>query len=292
MCAKEKIRWGDRRDGIWLRDIDPMHGFMPYLMPNRADNEAFVREKIDLTALEKYLAEKTKTDPDFKYTYFHAILAALVKTVVLRPDMNRFISGNRLYMRRNITAAFTVKKRFADEAHEALAFLKFERDSTIDSVHAQLRREIIQLKKPENTDNSTDAMAMLMKLPRPVIRIVMAVLRRLDYHGRVPYGLVKTDPNYATIFLSNLGSIKLNAAYHHLNNWGTNSFFVVIGEKSLQPFHDENGNVEMRPALEIGMTLDERIADGYYYSKSIRLFKHLLQHPELLDTPAHEEVDY
>ena len=38
--------------------------------------------------------------------------------------------------------------------------------------------------------------------------------------------------------------------------------------------------------LDLGLTLDERIADGYYYSKTVRLLKHLLQHPELLELPA------
>ena len=42
----------------------------------------------------------------------------------------------------------------------------------------------------------------------------------------------------------------------------------------------------------LGITLDERIADGYYYSKSIRLLKHLLQNPELLELPANQEVEY
>ena len=29
----------------------------------------------------------------------------------------------------------------------------------------------------------------------------------------------------------------------------------------------------MRETVDLGFTVDERIADGYYYSKSIRLFK-------------------
>ena len=48
----------------------------------------------------------------------------------------------------------------------------------------------------------------------------------------------------------------------------------------------------VRPVLNIGVTLDERIADGYYYSKTMRLVKHLLAHPELLERPAGEKVDY
>ncbi len=48
----------------------------------------------------------------------------------------------------------------------------------------------------------------------------------------------------------------------------------------------------MRETVDLGFTVDERIADGYYYSKSIRLFKHLLAHPELLELPFEQEVDY
>ena len=45
----QKKRMGDRFDATLVRNIDPLHWFMPYLYPNRADNEAFVREEFDLT---------------------------------------------------------------------------------------------------------------------------------------------------------------------------------------------------------------------------------------------------
>ena len=289
---KRKRRRGDRRDGRWLREEDSLHQITPYLMPNRCDNEAFIQEQIDLTAVNAYLAEKNRGEPAFKYTLFHIVVAALVKTVTLRPRMNRFIQGMRLYQRYDLTAAFVVRKQFTDTAREALAYIKFDDTDTMDSIHRKIQDEVILNRRADTVDNSTDGMDMLTKLPRFVLRFVMWALRRLDFYGRAPYSLVKTDPDYATLFLSNFGSIKLNAGYHHLNNWGTNSVFVTIGEKHLAPFYDEKGNVEMREVLNLGITLDERIADGYYYSRTIRLLKYLLQHPQLLDTPAKEEVDY
>ena len=48
----------------------------------------------------------------------------------------------------------------------------------------------------------------------------------------------------------------------------------------------------MRDSVELGITVDERIADGYYYSKSIRLLKKLLENPELLERPLSEGLDY
>jgi len=47
----------------------------------------------------------------------------------------------------------------------------------------------------------------------------------------------------------------------------------------------------MRDSVDIGLTIDERIADGYYYSKTVRLFKRLVENPELLELPLEEKVD-
>jgi len=47
----------------------------------------------------------------------------------------------------------------------------------------------------------------------------------------------------------------------------------------------------MREFMDVGITLDERIADGFYYSKTIKILKHLLQHPELLEQDITETVD-
>ena len=265
---------------------------MPYLYPNRADNEAFISEAIDLENIDRYLAEKNAALPDGEepYKLFYLLLAALVKTITLRPKMNRFIKGGRVYQRDKLSLAFDVKKQFQDDAHEALAFIEFDETTTIDDVRRKLAAEIHACRS-DKVDNSTAGMEMLGRLPRPVLRLVMWVLHRLDYYGRVPYSLVKADPNYATCFVTNLGSIGLKAGYHHLSNWGTNSIFIVIGEKSLQPHWEADGTVTMHETLQLGLTLDERIADGYYYSRTVKLLKYLLHNPQLLETPANEEVD-
>ena len=289
---KQKIRRGDRRDGTWLRDEPAMNQFTPYIYPNRADNEAYINEEIDLRPIEAYLAKKNEGRTEDKYTYFHIICAAVVKAFVLRPKMNRFVSGNRLYQRNYLSVAFVVKKKFSDRSEEGLAFRKFDADSTIDKLHDSLCQEIHTQRKEGSVDNTTHFMELLLKLPRVILRQIMKLLFHLDRKGKVPYDLIKEDPNYSSIFLTNLGSIDLSCGYHHLSNWGTCSCFVVIGKRHLAPECHEDGSVTVRPVLNVGVTLDERIADGYYYSKTMRLVKHLLAHPELLERPAGEEVDY
>ena len=132
---RPRRRCGDRRDGVWLRDLDALHGFTPYLFPNRADNEAFIEAQIDLTNIEAYLERKNAGEPAHRYTIFHVIAAAAVKCFVLRPRMNRFIQGSRMYQRNVLTLSFVVKKQFNEQSEEALAFLEAVRARHRDATH-------------------------------------------------------------------------------------------------------------------------------------------------------------
>lgn len=284
-----------RRDGTLVPETDPMHLITPHMVPNRCDNEAVLTELFDMTAVEAYLAKKNADGPEFKYTFFHVICAAIAKVLVLRPRMNRFYAGRRLYDRNDILFAFVVKKKFEDNGAEALAIIKVDKDgevSPVEQIHGKVKDIVYSVRKENKTEGTTEKMGILTKLPRGLLRFVMSFLNWLDYHGKYPAALMKDDPYFASVFVSNLGSIKMHANYHHLVNWGTNSIFVVIGEKKLTPFFQPDGSVQMRDALELGLTIDERIADGVYFAKSIHLLRRLLSQPELLDEPIQTPVDY
>ena len=289
-----KRRRGDRRDATLVRDLDSMHVFMPIMMPNRADNEAFLQELVDMSAVEAYLEQKNAQGPEYKFTFFHVILAALARTIEMRPRMNRFIIGNRYYDRNHISFSFIVKKAFSDNADESVMILKYDptsEKSSIDMIHDKISDFVFSVRKSNKTDGTTDILDTLAKTPMWMRKLIVALLRSLDNHGNMPKDLANEDPYNSTVFISNLGSIKLNAGYHHLANWSTNSVFVVVGEKHMQPFYNADGSVVVKPALNLGITLDERIGDGYYFSKTVRLLKKLLAEPELLDIPANQPLD-
>lgn len=289
-----------RRDGRLVKKLDSMHIIVPLLYPGRCDNEAYISECIDLTNVNAYLKEKNEQlaaqtpegEEIFKYTIFHLVVTAMMRTIRLRPKMNWFIQNKRIYERNEITSSFVVKKKFADNGAEALAVIRAEDDDTIESIHEKIRRQVYAGRSDEEKDGSTAAMDIVAKLPFFLVRFIAWTVRKLDVHGMVPYSLISSDPYYTSVVLSNLGSIKLKSGYHHLTNWGTNSIIVIIGEKKMRPFFAEDGSYEMRDSLELGVTIDERLADGYYYSKTIRLLKKLLEQPALLEQPLAQEVEY
>ena len=282
---------GDRKDGIKLRKIHSMHVIMPLIFPNRCDNEAFISDCIDLTNIYAYLDKKNANNPEYAYNLFQVMVTAVLKTMVLRPKMNRFIANNTMYMHKEVSASFTVKKIFTDDGAEALAQVRVNGTETIDDIHNEIFRQI-SFCRSDKLDGGTESLNTVAAIPGFLKKVVGAGARFLDRHGWMPASVTEGDPFYGSVYLSNLGSIKLGAGYHHLANWGTCSVFCTIGEAKKRPFYDEDGTVHMKPSVDIGLTIDERIADGYYYSRTVQLLKTLLENPELLEKPLNEEVDY
>ena len=283
------MAFGDRKDGKLVRDIDGMHFICPIIYPNRCDNEAFIYEKIDLTNVNKYLKKKNKDNPEYKYNLFQVIITTMSKVLYLRPKMNYFIQNSNLYERNDKSISFVVKKKMDEKSGEGLAFVHLKEDYNIDTIHNEIK-DIIYSQRSGGSDGSSDSMDMFLKMPRFIGKFLVHIIMFLDRHGWVPKFLIESDPYYSSVVLTNLGSIKMHAGYHHLTNWGTNSIFLAIGEEKLRAFFDESGKATMKDSVDIGFTIDERIANGFYYSKTIELFKYILENPELLEEPLNKEI--
>ena len=129
-------------------------------------------------------------------------------------------------------------------------------------------------------------------LPRFVLIPIVRIIRWLDFWGINPKALTEGDPNYTTILTSNLGSIQCPSVHHHLSNYGTNSIMITIGTLHKQEMLMADGTKEIRDVVDIGATLDERIADGFYFAKSLKLIKHIFAHPEMLELPLGEHSGF
>ena len=284
-------RWGDRYDAYRIRDIDGLHFYMAYLMPKRTEAEVYINEKIDVTELLKYI-EKKNFSGERKVTVFHCVIAAVIRTIKMRPLLNRYISGKRFYMRNEISLGFTVKRQFEDHAEETLMIYKPKDEENLEAITDRISPKVHSIKKAKKGQSVDDMLNIVKKLPKPIMSLFMAVLRCVDVLGLMPKSFSSVDTNYCTVLLSNLGSIKCDAVYHHLNNMGTNGIVITIGEIHKEVMVDENGEQVVRDVVSLGVTLDERIADGFYFARSLKLVKHLFKNPDLLDKTFKEEISF
>ena len=289
---KRKRHWGDRRDARWVK-APGLQTVMGYLLPKRTDCEVYLNDKLDATELVKYLETKNAAHPDYKTTVFHYAVMAMARVVRERPLMNRFIQGYRMYERDEISISFVVKRRFAEGAEESLMVLVPRDTDTLDSVSRRIVGDVKETRKSEHSTGGVDALLDgFAKLPRFVLMVAIRIIRWLDFWGINPKVLTEGDPNYTTILCSNLGSIRTPSIYHHLNNYGTNSIMITIGTLHKEELLMPDGTRELRDVLDYGVTLDERIADGFYFARSMKLIHHVFAHPELLDQPLGEPSGY
>ncbi len=284
----EKTRkHGDRRDGRMLQSDDPLHALMPFILGERADNEAVLYETFDFSEVDSYLERKNGENPQYKYTYFHVVLAALAKIIYLKPRMNRFIIGHRYYERNHISFSFIAKNKMTEGAEESVLIIRAEDNDVpiCQQLHDKICGEVYKIKTEQAVDGTTAQLKWISKIPRPILKAFIKLLFWLNAHDKLPKALAGVDPYCTTVFASNLGSIKMSAVYHHLINWSTNSLFVLINQAKKVPFFNEDGTYQMKNSISMGFTIDERIADGFYFARAIELFKDILMHPEILDLP-------
>lgn len=270
-----------RFDGVEIKQKgDPYHLIAPYVMPKRTEAEVSYVQTFDITRLLQYLA-KYNEENDTNIKLFHCIVYAMARTIYHRPKLNIFIAGRKYFMRNNISFSFVCKQKFEDEAVETLMWMKVKEDDTINEISKHILGDT--KKARSNGSNSLDkTMEFVGNLPRFILEILFFILGRMEYFGIYPKSLAMGDPNYSTCLLSNLGSIKAENCYHHLSNFGTNSIMGTIGTMKT-----END----RTTVDMQITLDERIADGFYFAKSIRLAKYLLENPEHLFESIKDPVD-
>ena len=271
----------DRRDGKYIKPTDAMHAIMPYLMEKRIESEVSKTETLDITNLMDWLDKKNE-NLEFKFTLFQALAAVFAKTIYNRPYLNRFVQGHRMYDRRHVSISFVAKDKFSDEGEEKLIVLTINpKDNALGIAH-KMAIDVFKTRK-QGTNDMDQSLKMLTKLPRFLMRIVVRFIKWLDYHGWVPNSLTEGDSNYSTLLLSNLGSIKCDSCYHHLNNYGTNSLVITIGTIK---------ESKKKYTVDITATLDERIADGFYFAKSIKLAQYILDNPDLLEENVSSKVDF
>ena len=292
MAKKQK---GERYDAYRVWDVQPIQQFMTDLLGERVANEAVCKFDIDMEALDAFIEKKNIENPEFKYTFFHVFCAALGRSVAERPRMNYFIRNGHYYERKEISFTAIAKKQKKDGAEEGMIIMKYDKnsdESPVSQMHDSICKQVYNIRKSEEShDDTTKIMQTLVNLPRPIYKLVMATIRTLDRKGRLFKDFVEANPYSKTCFISNLGSIKMDAEYHHLSNFGSNSFFAIIGKKTKKPVFNDDGTFEMRQFLPISFTIDERIGDGVYFANTIRIFKAYMMRPELLEIPANQSID-
>jgi len=287
--AKQRRRFGDRYDGKLLKHMDPFNRIVPYIMKTRVDSQVYFGDKIILDKLEAFL--KQKREENLNIGFLHVALAAMVRAISQKPRVNRFVSGRKLYARNDILISLVVKKAMTEDSPETTVKIKFEPTDTIYDVVEKVNKVVAE-NQNEEANNDTDKTAKLvMLLPSLLIKFVVGFLTWLDHHGKMPKVINKVSPFHTSVFVTDLGSLGIEPVYHHIYEFGTTSVFLAFGKKNKEKYIDRNNEIQERKYVNYKIAIDERICDGFYSAKTIRLFHRYMENPHILEKAPEKVVE-
>ena len=248
---------------------------MPYLMRGRNESCVYQESVYRIAAARMWLKAYNRAHRP-RATLFHLVAYATAMALETRPRLNRFVSGGRLYQRRGVSVSFVAKKAFTDEAPGATVKLAVARDETFPAFSARISTQVDEAR---DTDRAVDKeVALIMRLPGPLVRLLVALARLLDHWNLFPGFMIRDDPMYATIFLANLGSVCVSDVFHHLYEYGTVSIFGAVSAPRRAAFVTREG-VTSEEALSVRWTFDERIDDAFSCARSMVLVQKILEDP-------------
>ena len=267
-----------RADGYYVKDANPYLKLMGHIMPHRYDAQNFATLQIRCDAIDEFISSQSKLGNN--YTFVDVILAGLVRTLAMRPQLNRFVKNRRIYQHNDIAIAFVVKKALTDEGDETTVKIHFTGSETIQEIRQKVQDEVAKCTAQQ--DNETDKFTKVLSAsPHWFMRLAVGFFTWMDNHNLLSKDLVELSPFHNSAFVTFLRSIKGPAINHHCYDFGTTGLFLAVGKERVEPVV-ECGNLTTARVMELGITMDDRVCDGMYYVNSMRIIQNLFNDPNVL----------
>ncbi len=267
-----------RTDGYRVKTNDPMYELVPYIMPLRYDACNSVTEEIDLDLMQDYI--KKCRAKGISMNHMSIIIAGALRLYSQNPYLNRFVMNRKIYARNHFCVSFVSLR--PDRTSDTVNKVYFNLDDDIFTVNQKVQAVIEQSQNSKANNAMDQLIAKLVRIPF-LVGIAVGALKILDKYFALPFSVVHASPFHTSLFVTNLASIRTNAIYHHLYEFGTTGIFLAMGQPSKKLV--QNGEtIEEHKIMEIGIVTDERIANGHYYGRCFKELRRYYRNPELLET--------
>ena len=207
-----------RKDGQIDKSVDIFERIMPIIMKERNDALVYIKKEVPLDGMNEYIKKKKQEGIDI--SHMEIIFTALARVLKEKPKINRFVMSGEMYKRNDIEIAVVVKPKLEEDVKESVVKFKFKGSEKIEEVSKRVKEEVTKIRN--NTNNNTeDFVDKLKNIPTIVLKIAINTLMFLDKINLLPKSIIDLSPFHSSVFVTNVGSIGLDAIYHHIYNFGT-----------------------------------------------------------------------
>ncbi len=274
MCFK-------RSDGKRIKYEDILVKMTPHFMKTRNDAVNQIMHPVRVEDMDAWIREKSEKE-GIVFNYMHVVMATIVRLLATRQRLNRFVVRGAVYQRNCISISLTVKRSLRDEGAESTIKVPFTGEETIYEVKEKIDKAI---KESIDEDNKTQkTIKKLAVLPNWLLRFAIGTIKWLDNRNMLPKALINASPFHTSVYVTYLKSIRCDAVLHHIYNFGTTGIFVAIGKEKFAPVADFE-ELKVGKIMNLGITMDERFCDGFYFAKSLRIWNDMFHNLSELEKP-------
>lgn len=170
--------FGRRSDGVLLKKLPIIFKLMPSVMKERNDSQVLFKQDVPIKEIEKYIDLKAKEG--IKLSVMDVVLAAIVRIINERPQLNRFCVNGRTYARNTLSISLAIKKSLEDDGEETNLKFLFTGKENIFEVK-EITEKLIKENKKVEVQNGIDKLAnALGALPYGIIIPLVSFLKWLD----------------------------------------------------------------------------------------------------------------
>ncbi|MBR6556028.1 MAG: 2-oxo acid dehydrogenase subunit E2 [Clostridia bacterium] len=275
--------FGRRADGKVIKGLSGFFKVIPYIMPTRVDATNYSEMDLDCRPISQYVREKGAEG--INISFMSVLIAAYVRSIAEKPDINRFVVNKRIYARNHIAVCFVVLKADGNQTgEETVVKIICDPKDTVFDIAEKVNRAIDDNRKA-GSNNATDKLVnLLFRIPF-LAGFLVGCLKLLDRYGLLPRAVINASPFHTSMFITNMASIKMNSIYHHCYNFGTTGVFISMGTKVKKESIRHDGGRVVRQIMPLKIATDERICSGAAYAHHFYNFQKYLANPAVLETP-------
>lgn len=206
----------------------------------------------------------------------HLVGKAVGAALVAAPDLNARVVLGRLRRLETVDVSFIVSTR--DDGDLSSVRVRSIDETSLEQVAALLSARAAPVRTGDDADfgRSSD---FVSRLPFPLTRPVMWAA------GFVQSGLGRSIPalglkadGFGGAMVTNVASFGVEQGFAALVPITRVGSIVLVGAVTDRPVV-RDGEVVVRPMLDLGVTLDHRLVDGAQLGPAIAALRHVVEHP-------------
>ncbi len=279
--------FGLRPDGKKIKCGDAIEKIIPHLMSERNDAHNWCEVAMRCEPIDDYIKD-AHARTGVSFNYMHVVIASLLRVYTLRRRLNRFVMNGRIFQRNALYVSITIKASLRDDAPDLSMKIRFTGCEDIFEIKQKIDDAISSLLKKQTNNKTNKVAGFLTSMPNGLVKFAVGLVKFLDKHGMIPRAILDASPFHTSFYITNLKSIKGEWIYHHCYNFGTTGLFISMGKEKDEAVA-ENGEIKVGKVMRLGVTMDERYCDGFYFIKSLKMWREYMGDPRKLEEKPNVE---